>query len=77
MEKLIKLENITPIEFKNKYLSINLDDYVSIANVPMHNTDYNKLYRKEYNENIDGKYVEFINKPIEVLKDLAIKQLNN
>ena len=75
--KLIKLENITPIEFKNKYLSINLDDFVSIANVPMHKTDYNKLYRKEYNENIDGKYVEFINKPIEVLKDLAVKQVNN
>ncbi len=33
-----------------------------------------KFYRKEYNENIDGKYVEFINKPIEVLKDLAIKR---
>ena len=75
--KLIKLENITPIELKNKYLSINLDDYVSIVNVPIYNTDYNKLYRKEYNENIDGKYVEFINKPIEVLKDLAIKQLKD
>ncbi len=75
--KLIKLENITPIEFKNKYLSINLDDYVSIANVPMYNTEYNKLYRKEYNENIYDKYVEFINKPIEVLKNLAVRQLKD
>ena len=75
--KLIKLENVTPIEFKNKYLSISLDDYVGIANVPMYNTEYNKLYREEYNENIYDKYVEFINKPIEVLKNLAVKQLKD
>ncbi len=74
---IIKLENITPLEFKDKFLSLDLNDFVAIANVPMYKTEYNKLYRKEYNENIYGKYVEFINKPIEVLKELAVRQLKD
>ena len=74
---IIKLENITPLEFKDKYLSLDLNDFVAIASVPMYKTEYNKFYRKEYNENVYGKYVEFINKPVEVLKELAVRQLKD
>lgn len=76
--KCIKLSNITPLEFSNKYLTINLDDLVGIANVPMYNKEYNKLYRKSYTENVfNNSNVEFLNMPIEVLKDLAIKHLKD
>lgn len=72
----IKIVNITPKEFAKKYLTINLNNFIGVANVPMYNKEYNKLYRKNYAENIyKNSYVEFINMPIEVLKDLTIKHL--
>lgn len=74
--KIVKLKNISPIEFARKYLTINLNDFVALANVPMYNKEYNKLYRKKYFENVfESGYVEFINSPIEVLKEAALKQL--
>ena len=74
----IKIKDITPLEFKEKYLSINLDDYVGIANVPMYNKEYGKLYRKENVHNVYEKsFVEFVNLPIEDLKRLAIKHLKD
>lgn len=72
----IKISNITPLEFSKKYLTINLNDFVSVVNLPMYNKEYNKLYRKKYNESVyQNSYVDIINMPINVLKELAIKQL--
>ena len=74
----VKISNITPIEFANKYLTINLNDLKGIANVPMYNKEYNKLYKKKHTENIfNNSDVEFINMPINVLKELAVKHLKN
>ena len=76
--KCVKISNITPIEFANKYLTINLNDLKGIANVPMYNKEYNKLYKKKHTENVFGNSdVEFINMPINVLKDLAVKHLKD
>ncbi|MCI8383297.1 MAG: hypothetical protein HFJ33_00165 [Clostridia bacterium] len=75
-EKYQKITNITPIQFKDKYLTISLEDFVSIGNVPMYNKSYEKYYRKKYLGNVYGKSsVEFLNLPIEELKELVIKQL--
>lgn len=77
-DKYIKISNITPIEFANKYLTINLNDLKGIANVPMYNKEYNKLYKKKHTENVFGNSdVEFINMPINILKELAIKHLKD
>ena len=73
-----KIEKITPIAFKDKFLSMKLEEFVSIANLPMYNMEYKKIYRKKYEGNVIGKsYVEFLNLPIEDLKELAIKQLKD
>lgn len=42
----IKHKNMTPLEFKNKFLSINLDDFVFLENAPSYDKDFYKLYRK-------------------------------
>lgn len=77
-EKCVKISNITPMEFANKYLTMNLNDLIGIANVPMYNTEYNKLYKKKHTENIyENSDVEFINMPISVLKESAIKHLKD
>ena len=74
----VKLSNITPKEFKDKYLTLNLDDLVEICNVPMYNKKYNKMYKKKYTQDVygDSDFI-FLNMPVDVLKELAIKQLKD
>lgn len=77
-DKYIQYKNITPIEFKNKFLTLDLNNFVSIGNIPMYNKEYYKLYLKKYSENVYQKsYVKFLNLPIQDLKDLVIKQLKD
>ena len=74
----IKYKNMTPLEFKNKFLSINLDDFVFLENVPSYDKDFYKLYRKKYLGNVyKESYIEFLNLPINEIKKLAIKQLKD
>ena len=74
----VKYENMTPIEFRDKFLSINLNDFVSLGNIPMYNKEYYKLYREKYLGNVyQGSYVEFLNLPINEIKELVIKQLKD
>lgn len=70
------LRNITPQEFYQKYCSINLDDFVLIANIPQKKKPYYKKYQKMYSGNIEGKSAfEYINVPQKVLTNLCLKQL--
>ena len=71
-------KNLTPIEFKNKFLTIDLNDFVSLGNLPMYNKEYYKYYREKYIGNIyENSYVEFLNLPINEIKELVIKQLKD
>lgn len=73
--KYMIVKDITPLEFKNNFLTLNLEDFVSIGNLPMYNKQYYKLYSKKYLGNIyNNSYVSFLNLPIQDLKELAIKQ---
>ena len=73
-----RIEKLTPIEFKNKFLSLKLENFVTIGNMPMYNKEYYKVYKKKYLGNVyRNSDVEFLNLPIEDLKELAIKQLKD
>lgn len=73
-----KYENLTPLEFKNKFLFLKLDDFVTIGNMPMYNKEYYKVYKRKYYGNIyNESNVTYLNLPIEDLKELAIKQLKD
>lgn len=64
--KNVVLQNITPIDFRNKFLTLELDDFVSIGNFPTYNKEYYKLYLKKYRGNIyQTSRVGFLNLPIE------------
>lgn len=73
-----RFEKLTPIEFKNRFLSLELDNFVTIGNTPMYNKEYYKLYKKKYIGNVyQNSYVEYLNLPINELKELTIKQLKD
>lgn len=73
-----RYENLTPMEFKDKFLTLNLEDFVTIGNMPMYNKEYNKVYKKKYSGNVyQNSYVKYLNLPIQDLKELTIKQLKD
>lgn len=73
-----KIENITPLQFKERYLSLKVEDFISIENMPMYNKEYYKIYRKKYMGGVIGKgNAQFLNLPINEMKELVIKQLKD
>ena len=75
---IITYPNITPIEFKNKFLTLNLNEFVQIGNVSMYNKELYKMYVKKYIANVHKfSDIKFLNLPIEDLKALSINQLKH
>lgn len=76
-EKVI-LKNVTPLEFKEKFLSIDLNQFISIVNIEKHDKQLYKKYIKKLSGNVYRKsYMNYINLPIERLKELATNQLKD
>lgn len=68
-----QLINITPIEFLEKCFSENLDDFIFIMND--NNKEFYKVYPYNDSEKIYKKEHYFYNLPLNIIKDLIIKQL--
>lgn len=67
---------LTPQTFYDKYVEVDLDDYVSIINAPTADKPYNKSYTVEMLGNVvGGKEVKYLNVDMETFKKLAIAQL--
>ncbi|MGX7173738.1 aminopeptidase C [Enterococcus ratti] len=69
-------QNLTPQSFYDKYIGVNLDDYVSIINAPTKDKPFNRSYTVEMLGNVvGGKEVRYLNVEMEAFKKLAIAQL--
>lgn len=68
---------ITPKQFFDKYVGIKLNDYITVTNEDTDNKHLNKRYQFHYMGNMVGSNVDYINLPIEELKELTIKQLKD
>ena len=67
---------ITPKEFFDKFVGMNLEDHVSIINSPTEDKPYHKVFSVEYLGNVvGGRQVRHLNVKISEMKDLIIKQL--
>ncbi|MBP3040717.1 C1 family peptidase [Bacillaceae bacterium Marseille-Q3522] len=67
---------ITPLAFFDKYIGLDLDEYVSIINAPTKDKPYGKTYTVQFLGNVvGGKPIKYLNVDMETFKQLAVKQL--
>ena len=74
----IVLKNMTPNQFVENFLSIDIENFVFVSNVPKWNRVYGQKLKNPKFINIHKmKYIEYINISSNELKQLAIRQLTD
>ncbi|WP_313630345.1 aminopeptidase C [Enterococcus devriesei] len=69
-------QELTPQNFYEKYVGVNLEDYVSIINAPTADKPFMRSYTVDMLGNVvAGKQVKYLNLEMEDFKALAVKQL--
>ena len=69
---------LTPLEFFNKYIGEEIDDFVSIIHAPTKDKKYNKTYQIEYVNNVfGGKAVTHLNVSFDRMEKAIISQLKD
>ena len=75
-EKFHRISNITPKEFFDKYVGWNLKDKISLINAPTDDKPYGKVYTVKFLGTVkEADKIKYLNVPIEVLKESAIKSI--
>ncbi len=70
--------NLTPKTFYEKYIGVNLKDYISLINAPTPDKPFYRSYSVQFLGNVvEGRPVRYVNLPIEELKKAAIAQLRD
>lgn len=70
-------KDLTPQSFYERFVGIDLTQYISVINAPTDDKPYNQLYTVEMLGNVvGGQKVRHLNVDMETFKKLAIKQLN-
>lgn len=74
----ISHKNITPKEFFENYVNMEVDEYISLINAPTKGKPYYKSYTVKFLGNVvEGDKVKYVNVPIEILKKYVLKQLQD
>ena len=69
---------LTPLEFFNKYIGEDIDDFVSVINGPTEDKPFNKTYTIEYVNNVyGGDPVKHLNIPFNRMEKAIIDQLKD
>lgn len=75
-KKFHKDENLTPQEFFKKYIGWNLNEKISLINAPTADKPYGRAYTVKFLGTVkEAAPICYINVPIEVLKEAAIKSV--
>lgn len=70
--------NLTPKSFYEKYLDLDLSEYISVIHAPTQDKPFNKTYTVQYLGNVEGgNPVKYINLDLPEFKALAIAQLKD
>ncbi|WP_068268600.1 C1 family peptidase [Caviibacter abscessus] len=69
---------LTPKDFYEKYVGINLDEYISLINAPTKDKPYHRTFTVDYLGNvIGGKQIKYLNVTMDELKAAAISQIQD
>ena len=68
---------LTPHTFFDKYIGINVEDYISVINGPTQDKPFNKSYTVQYLGNVVGGSIKYLNVDMDTLKDLIVKQMKD
>lgn len=69
---------ITPMEFYKKYVPVDVNDLVTLCNVPMESRPFGKRYRIRFSANVaEAGDMEFVNVPLDVFKKAAVGQISD
>lgn len=69
-------KNITPLDFYKKYVGVNLDNYILLANNPC--VKFNKHFTiHDFNNMKDGREIAYINVGMDVIKQAIKKSIDN
>ena len=66
---------LTPLSFYEKYVGVDLEEYVSLINAPTKDKPYGKTYTVKYLGNVVEGHIKYLNLPMEQLKELVVKQM--
>ena len=73
-----RFENLTPIQFFNEHVKLNLDEYICLINCPMPDKAYNEIYTVEYLGNVkEGQSIRYLNVETSVMKKAGVKSIKN
>lgn len=73
--KNIELKALTPNEFVKQFLSIDIENFILLSNVPTFS--YGEKIKNNNSNMIENKTIEYLNISPEELKELTIKQLKD
>ena len=77
-DKFSREESLSPKSFYDKYIDVPLTEYVSLINAPTIDKPYGKTYTVQRLGNVVGGHaVNYLNLPIEELKQAASAQLHD
>jgi len=72
----LSFNDITPLEFYEKFSGMNLKDKVCLIHCPMSNKEENALYTVNYLGNVvEGQIIKYLNVSIDKMKKYAIKSI--
>ena len=70
--------DVSPMQFYEKYLGVDLDDYIVIINGPTADKPFHELYTVKYLGNVaGGNPITFLNLDIDEFKALVLSQLKD
>ncbi len=77
-DKLIQEYGISPKDFFDKYIGINVNDYVSLIHAPTTDKPFNMMYTVKFLGNvIEGEPIRYLNLEMDEIKKATIKQLKD
>ena len=77
-KKFIRISGLTPLDFYNKHVGIDLKEKVCLIHAPMSNKNMNELYTVNFLGNVtDGEIIKYANVEIDDMKRATIKSIKN